>query len=202
MRFLSGVFLGLLGCAPTVYRDTWRPATQKETYPMLLDAALSVDPEDRPLLESAHAVLIGHHATSKGYATRAASVGGTHFYTVTAEATSSSNCKVEGNQMNCSGVSGGRATKIAVVRIEPKHWDKLPPHLVPPAINVEPNALFAASQARYGCEVNVTWGSVKCGNGWKLYSPANTPTYQECVEDHGGWFEYVKACEHLKLSSR
>ncbi|MDB4988676.1 MAG: hypothetical protein JWN04_3854 [Myxococcaceae bacterium] len=205
MRLIPFVLLAATGCTPTVYRDTWRPTTQADTYPVLLAAALAVDPEDVAGLEAAHAQLIGYHATTHGYATRAASVGGTHWFAVRETSTNQSNCTSWPaiHQVTCTASTRSRPTKIAVVRVEPADWKSLPPHLVPPANDIAPALLQTASQARYGCDVNDTWGSVTCSNEWKLYAPAEAPTYEECVEKYQGrWYDAEGDCEQLLVGAR
>lgn len=160
-----------------MYRDTWQPWTPQDVYPRLLIRALAIEPGEVGAVEQAGGQLIGYHATRKAYSTRAGSVGGTHFVAVAGTMTAHTSCTaapIGGVTLGlCSTSSGFRPSKIAVFRVPPEGWPSLPPHLVPPTSEVEEGVRVYAT--RDGCTVSGAWGTVKCGNDWKVRTHGAPP---------------------------
>jgi hypothetical protein len=165
-RFVLAALL-LVGCG-TVYRDTWQPMTAQDVFPRVLHRAPALEPLEVEMVQRAGGKLIGYHATTEKYALRAASVGGTHWIAVAGNNTSRTHC-VYGF---CSTSSGYRPRKIAVFRVEPAQWDKLPPHLIPPTNDVEDGIHVYVT--RDGCSVDRSWGRVSCSNSWQVRRHASS----------------------------
>ena len=125
----------------TVYRGTWEPATRgrNDVPSRAVVSAIRVRFADLELLRSAGAALIGWHSTSKGWALRAGSTGGTHFLPTeqTTPTSSTTLCTPVFGMVLCgSSQDEGHWTRIAVLRVDPRSWDQLPPHLIPPESDI------------------------------------------------------------------
>jgi hypothetical protein len=140
--------------------------------PRLVVAALAVmRNEDAIALQQAGAELLGYHEARKGWALRAASTGGTHFIPVEqAQPNHVMNCSTWTGYTACTSTArAGRWTRIAVLRLPPDQWHRLPPHLVPTEDAVLSGV--PASAVRYGCGVHNALGTTKCDSDWRIARP-------------------------------
>jgi hypothetical protein len=167
------VFAFLSACSTKVYRDTWQPLprTQDDNWPRLVVAALAVTRnEDAMALQQAGAELLGYHETRKGWALRAASTGGTHFIPIEhSQPDYLVNCTWAGYSTCTSTARPGRWSRIAVLRLSPDEWHRLPAHLIPTEDAVLPGV--PASAVRYGCGVHNALGTTKCDSDWRIARP-------------------------------
>ena len=176
----KGVCVGLLllavlasGCARknrAVWRDTWEPLSAEDAMrTRVVTVALQAGPADVDALLRAGGRLIGYHRTTKGYALRAGSTGGTHFLPVEQTAsrtTATCHTSPRLGLTSCVASSHAKWTRIAVVRVEPDRWRELPPSLVP--LEDQYSLKQPDAVVRTECKVHRGWGHTKCRNDWAV----------------------------------